>query len=247
MQRFPQPPECLPAPVGLEDRVKCLWQLWEGPEGRLPVVPDGCQDLVVCRQDRSARAILAGVDHATTWAPVDRDLSYIGIRFQPGVDLEPLGFRAQDLVGERVELPLARATSLGRWLRSALAAEEPFPLLCEGLEARLRPPSEGTREALECAAGQDWPFISHRTLQRHVFKATGVPPSVWQQLRRVRLAACKLLSESSVSLATLALEAGYADQAHMTREFRRRFGLTPGRLRREADYYRSIFLTPGAF
>jgi len=50
----------------------------------------------------------------------------------------------------------------------------------------------------------------------------------WLQLR----AAASLLSDSRVSLAHAANEAGYADQSHLTRTFAGRFGITPGRFRR---------------
>jgi AraC family transcriptional regulator len=52
-------------------------------------------------------------------------------------------------------------------------------------------------------------------------------------IRRVRLArACDLLRSTAMSLAEIAGEAGFADQAHMTRGFRSRFGCTPGSLPR---------------
>jgi AraC-like DNA-binding protein len=40
-----------------------------------------------------------------------------------------------------------------------------------------------------------------------------------------------LLRQTSAPLAEIAAQLGYADQAHMTREFRAIFGCTPGRYR----------------
>lgn len=42
------------------------------------------------------------------------------------------------------------------------------------------------------------------------------------------------LLNSTAPLATIAAQTGFADQAHLTRSFRRFFGTTPGRLRRDS-------------
>ncbi|MGG5818497.1 helix-turn-helix domain-containing protein [Falsiroseomonas sp. HW251] len=60
---------------------------------------------------------------------------------------------------------------------------------------------------------------------------TGVPPHGWAaSLRLAR--ALDALRQPGRSLAEIALEVGFAYQAHMTREVRRATGLTPGALRR---------------
>jgi AraC family transcriptional regulator len=64
-----------------------------------------------------------------------------------------------------------------------------------------------------------------------VFRATfGV--SVGEYVREVRLwRAVRLLERGECALAGVASTAGYADQSHFTRVFRRRFGLSPGMYR----------------
>ncbi len=44
-----------------------------------------------------------------------------------------------------------------------------------------------------------------------------------------RLALARAAIESGQSLARAAAEAGFADQSHMTRQFKRTYGLTPAR------------------
>jgi AraC-like DNA-binding protein len=73
--------------------------------------------------------------------------------------------------------------------------------------------------------------ISVRTLQRHLAGLHLPPPDFWRLLARARRATAMLADHAS--LADVAHSAGFTDQAHMTREFVRWFGQTPGGLRRQ--------------
>lgn len=64
------------------------------------------------------------------------------------------------------------------------------------------------------------------------FRATmGVKYSAYVEELRVNRAYELLLDGSGMSLAEIAAEAGFCDQCHLSRHFRRRFGASPGRLR----------------
>jgi AraC family transcriptional regulator len=59
--------------------------------------------------------------------------------------------------------------------------------------------------------------------------------TVAQHVRERRAAvACEALERGDDSLAAIAVRAGFTDQSHMTHALRRRFGRTPGELRRNA-------------
>nr|WP_246505734.1 helix-turn-helix transcriptional regulator [Coralloluteibacterium stylophorae] len=78
-------------------------------------------------------------------------------------------------------------------------------------------------EALAAAAG-----VGRRTLERRFEATLGVSPV--QHLRWLRFErARRLLDGGGRAHAHVALDAGYADQAHFIREFARFSGLTPGR------------------
>ena len=69
------------------------------------------------------------------------------------------------------------------------------------------------------------------SLTRAFRHAYGVTPS--EYLRTLRLQwSMQELREGERSLAEIALEAGFADQSHFSRAFRRQFGTTPGAIRR---------------
>lgn len=66
----------------------------------------------------------------------------------------------------------------------------------------------------------------------HAFKAaTGLPPSQWHMQARMRHVE-EMLADPGLPLTEIAAAAGFADQAHFTRVFRRVCGITPAAWRR---------------
>jgi AraC-like DNA-binding protein len=66
-------------------------------------------------------------------------------------------------------------------------------------------------------------------LQRRLLAAVGHAPKPLQRILRLQRALA-LGRAAGWDAASLALDAGYADQAHMTREFKALAGSTPARL-----------------
>ena len=71
--------------------------------------------------------------------------------------------------------------------------------------------------------------------------------SLGEYARRIRLEwAARRLSSSGDSIAAIALEAGFADQSHLTRSFKRFFATTPDRFRRAHRNGSASPLPPGS-
>lgn len=68
-------------------------------------------------------------------------------------------------------------------------------------------------------------------LMRVFRRATGLPPSSY--IRQLRLARALEIIRSGAALADTAAFFGFSDQAHLTREFKRVYGTTPGKLARD--------------
>jgi AraC-like DNA-binding protein len=62
-------------------------------------------------------------------------------------------------------------------------------------------------------------------------RVTGIAPQTY--LRQVRVAKARELICNGARLSEAALAAGFCDQAHLNREFRKVFGVTPGHLARD--------------
>jgi AraC-like DNA-binding protein len=72
---------------------------------------------------------------------------------------------------------------------------------------------------------------STRTLERVALRHTGLTPAALIRRRRLQDAADRLRRDPTLDLARLAREVGYADHAHLTRDFREVLGFTPSRYR----------------
>ena len=86
---------------------------------------------------------------------------------------------------------------------------------------------ELTADDLAAAAGCSR-FAAYRAFRQ----AFGLSPSDYQ--RQLRVQAARRLLSAGVAPASAAAEAGFADQAHLTRWFRRYYGVTPGAYRAAA-------------
>lgn len=68
--------------------------------------------------------------------------------------------------------------------------------------------------------------ISVRQLERRFARNFGLSPKEWLRVKRFEGSLVKLANDKE-SLANVAADAGYADQSHMTRDYRRATGFTP--------------------
>lgn len=129
----------------------------------------------------------------------------------------------------RARDPLARAESAEQLMLAALADRPAADagLLVNAAVDLLRQPYR-SRTVAELAAELGF---TERTLQRACRLSVGKGPKWLIQRVRLQQAALLLLTDDR-DVADLAAELGYADQAHLTADFRRVSGWTPGRYRR---------------
>jgi AraC-like DNA-binding protein len=130
------------------------------------------------------------------------------------------------------------AAAVARVLRELSGESEPGGRIDLAAVARVREhlaahAAEQTGAAeLERIAG-----IDRYTLARHFRRAYGTSPDRYRTMRRLALARAAVAAGSP--LARAAADAGFADQSHMTRQFVRAYGLTPGRWARLAGHGRA--------
>ena len=169
--------------------------------------------------------------------------SYLSVWLAPLSAYTLLGVPLHELAGQTVDLGDvlgAAGRRLGDRLRDAPTWHRRFALLDEFLMCRLErgpEPSPEVREAwqLLVSSGGAAPIArvagdvgwSHKHLITRFRQQLGVTPKAAARLVRFAGLRRRLHSSRSPDWARLAAEAGFADQAHLIREFRRFTGTTP--------------------
>lgn len=129
-------------------------------------------------------------------------------------------------------LPANRAAAVDAWLASITAAPPPLdPDQSAAISPALALISRNLADPINARSLADHLHIHPVSVTRQFSRALGC--GVMTQLRRMRVrAAADRLAAGLTPIARIAAELGFADQAHLTRSFRRETGLTPALYRR---------------
>ncbi len=230
-----------PAPAALRGAVACLWAqvTTEDADRAGLVLPDGCTDLV---WEQGRGAFVAGPDTGPVPTAMAAGTVILGVRFRPSAGGPALGIPLSELRDQRVDLADLRPADAGR-LAAALdpqAAAARMLDVTAGLvdggapdpavtrAARLLRDPQARAEDVAAEVG-----LSLRQLRRRCHAAVGYGPKTLQRVLRFRRFVSRIdASPGVLDLAAVAAEAGYADQAHLTRECGGLSGLTPAALAR---------------
>ncbi len=170
-----------------------------------------------------------------------------GVSFLPGAAGAILGVPTADLTGRHVPIDDvwgARGHALRERLLAARGPAEVFRVLERDLTVRLARPLLMRPTVARALAlhGNNWASPRIADLERDMgcsprhfialFRAAvGLTPKHYYRIRRFTAVLRRLAKGGDESLADLAASVGYADQSHLTREFREFAGVTPTRYR----------------
>jgi AraC-like DNA-binding protein len=224
--------------------VSCLWERSVSADDppRALVLPDGCVDLVWVGD----RLVVAGPDRGPVLSRVTAGETVVGIRFRPGLAGTGLGLPAEELSGTRTgiaevwgragrdaeerlgdaETPGARRDLLARIVATRRSSiEDPDPVVLEAVRRLGRPRSRVGELSREL-------YTSERQLLRRFRVAVGYGPKMLDRVLRFQrfLARAPSIRRGDDELARLAVDLGYSDQAHLSRESRALSGRTPSAL-----------------
>ena len=235
--------------AGLARYVSQYWLSLDNTSPVYAALPDGCVDLVLEVTQHEHRSWLYGSTTRPTAIACRVGTHYLGIRFHPGQSRHFISSAAHEITDCRADLhtlmrfPSERIAAriatdalfdeldqiLARLLSRAPPVESYVDHVVKHVEAR-----HGVVRIEDVAAhfGK-----SRRQMERVFLQTVGVPLKFFCMLSRLRHAADLIVHPSSRSLTAVAHDAGYSDQAHMTRDFSRLAGLSPGQLRADDAFF----------
>jgi AraC-like DNA-binding protein len=204
--------------------VACLWiRDAEATPQRRRILPDACVDVVWAGE----KLIVAGPATGPAMADVPANTQALGVRFRVGAAGAALGLPAAELLDASVPLEDVWGRD-GRRMTDEVGEVPTIETLAAVIKTRLH--GEPDRLVRAAATGAQ-PGIGARQLRRRFADAVGYGPKTLQRILRFQRF-LTLAHDAGVppDLARLALDAGYADQAHLTRECTRLAGLPPAAL-----------------
>lgn len=222
--------------------VECLWFFErDGEASTERVLPSGRIQLLV---DLTGRApLVTGPRAGPVDVPGAAMTRLAGAVFHPGGAAPFFDVPCATLRDLDVELELLwgpRAREVRDWLEGAAEPADVLARLERSLTDRLRverAPGDdfaAARASLDAGARvhdvADDLGVSRATLARTFDRVLGLSPKQYAGLVRFQRAVLALAA-GPTDLADLAVACGYHDQAHMTRDFQRFGGITPGRYR----------------
>ena len=246
----------MPIPVGYREQfnpnrksLEAVWTYLAREDIVHRVLPDGRCDVILRFEFDGSRSIgkieplIAGPATSYHLVLIERGVGYAGLRLRPGtassvlgVDLPSLAdqvFIGQDAIKIAPALASLRAPAQGiEILTSRLVAfVARRQQLDQGFDTSAR--SLALIDALHTGGGRlsvsdlaKMYGIDERTVRRDIKMSTGLAPKEFSMVLQFHRA-LRLLRDVGLDPASAAAEAGYADQAHMTRVFRKLGGFTP--------------------
>ena len=252
----------LPPPTYLAPYVACFWTRSTGnatADLQSRILPDGCIDIVWVGERQPS---IAGPATCAVQAILPAWSTIVGVRFRPGAAPTVLGLPANELLDAEVPLrdvwgrrmpdlatriaelpgPTAKLAAVEQIVAGRVADAGPLDRLIGAATAWLAQHPEAQVGMLGDALG-----LSERQFRRRCEATIGYGPKTLHRVLRFQhwLRLTQTAPFGPSSLAVLARESGYADQAHLTREVRRLAGVPPTVLLTSPDSANALLANAG--
>ena len=218
--------------------VERIWRADSNGGGTFQSIAESNLELVITRLPGSTRVTLRGPVTRPSTVACPPEGSWLAIRFRLGTYLPGLP-TAHLLNHNSVDLPLINSKRFGF---DGTAWEIPTHDNAEALVKRLVQRGLIAYDpAVGAALAGDTQALTLRSVQRHFLQATGMTHGLLRQIERARLAT--QLLRAGASILDVVHQAGYFDQAHLTRSLRQLTGRTPRALLRDQEQLSFLYKT----
>jgi AraC-like DNA-binding protein len=178
--------------------------------------------MVLSRYEGKTRLTVRGPETKATPAESPAGAEFIGITFKLGTFMPNLPLKT---IMDRSDLTLPDASSQSFWLNSSTWQFPTFENADTFVERLVREGLIAREPVVEAAMQGHVNDMSLRTVQYRFLHATGLTQATVRQIQRAQQAVALL--RQGTSILDTVFEAGYFDQAHLTRSLKRFTGQTP--------------------
>lgn len=218
--------------------VEKLWRSHSERAGTFVSVAACHFEIAVTRHQGRTFLTLRGPETKATMADCPAEGEWLGIRFKLGTFMPWL---TPGILRDRRDVTLPAATCRSFWLNGS-AWEYPDFDNADTFVARLVRKGIIARDSVvDTALRCDRAVVSERSAQRHFLHATGITRCTARQIERARHAANLL--RDGVSILDAVFDAGYFDQAHLTRSLKYLIGQTPAEIVRAKQQLSFLYKT----
>jgi AraC-like DNA-binding protein len=218
--------------------VERIWRCRSERAGTFLSVASSHCEMVVTRHRGETTLTLRGPETRATSADCPADAEWLGIRFKLGTFMPQ---QPASTLLDRRDVNLAGAFGRTFWLNGSQWEYPDFENADTFVRRLVRDGVIARDAAVEAALQGERPLLSRRTTQRHFLHATGMSHTRFLQIERARHATNLL--RQGVSILDTVHDAGYFDQAHLTRALRHLIGQTPARVGRKEDQLSFLYKT----
>jgi AraC-like DNA-binding protein len=236
----------------LRAHVETYWELRvDAPPATINVVPDGLVDLIF---DLKRSDVFVGGTNLEPAAYTHQHAAHLlGASLKPGTALQLLGVgagslkpdwqRLEDVIGPAAkalaglvfgaETVRDRFALIDAFLLARLFATNTEPRVQQAVAAIIAHDGAVDVDALGKSSG-----ASPRNLGRMFDDWVGMPPKRFARIIRLQSALRRLQEDPGLDLTQLALDCGYADHAHLTREMQALAGISPSAFKNLSDSFK---------
>lgn len=233
----------------------------------ISAIPDGCVDIYFEKDNSGVHARACGTVLERTVLSNKMENEYFGIRFMPGVLPANLNIEMKDLIQQELDLAdISRNKELPRKIEEVGDWQECIRLFVEDHDVYHQNKDDSavgySRKRLanyviqtmltamnnlkvqELAESTGY---SARYINMILNEYTGLNPKTFEKIIKVQNAIQMINHHQQEQLAQVSMDAGYFDQAHFSREFKKQIAMTPAEYRtliREHAYLKRLNIDP---
>lgn len=227
---------------------------------KVSAIPDGCVDILFIRDKKGIVAKACGTVLKNTELTNEKDKEYFGIRFMPGIQPSNLSIPMKELIEREVDLSLIlknkdilkRMEEESNWdkcinifVKDYLKSRENTLIddnsirLVNFLKDKLIK-TKGNIQVQELSKETGY---STRYINMMFDNYIGISPKTFGKIIQFQNSIQIINHNVEEKLTGVGIEAGYFDQAHFIREFKKHINMTPNEYRKmikDIDYYNRL-------